>query len=232
MSMDLKYPRTYHLPDSPGLSDDDRRICDLACLRSRRVIITEKADGECTTMTRERTYPRSVDGRYHPSRDWLKAHHARKAHNIPNGWRISGEYLYARHSIAYTRATGNALRSWFYGFGIWDESNTLLDWDQTLDAFALLEIEPVEPLYDGPWSETLTKRIAAAIDTSVQEGFVVRDAGRIPYPSGSGDHGRFLPGVAKWVRRSHVRTDEHWSLAWRDEPAYRNELRTGVSPNP
>lgn len=212
--------------------NDDRRLPDLDRLRGRRVIVTEKADGEGTTLTRERTYPRSVDGRYHPSRDWLKAHHARKARDIPEGWRISGEYLYARHSIHYAREAGNALRSYFYGFGVWDETNTLLDWDHTIEVFALLDIEPVEILYDGSWSEDLAERIAGSLNTARQEGFVVRDAGRMPYPSGAGDQGRFLQGVAKWVRRGHVQTDEHWASGWRDEPAYRNELKLGVSPEP
>lgn len=27
---DLKYPRTYHLPTSPGLQSDDKRMPDLA----------------------------------------------------------------------------------------------------------------------------------------------------------------------------------------------------------
>lgn len=230
--MDLKYPRTYHLPSSPGLMNDDRRLPSLDGLRSRRVIVTEKFDGEGTTMTRDKTYPRSVDGRYHPSRDWMKAHHARKAQDIPLGWRISGEYLYARHSIHYTRELGNALRAYFYGFGVWDESNVLIDWDQTMEMFALLDIEPVTVLYDGPYSDGLVESVAAALDTERQEGFVIRDAGRIAYPSGAGDAGRFFQSVAKWVRTGHVQTDEHWSVSWRNEPAYLNELKAGVSATP
>lgn len=230
--MDLKYPRTYHLAASPGLMNDDRRLPSIAPIAGGRVIVTEKMDGEGTTLTRERTYPRSVDGRYHPSRDWMKAHHARKAADIPEGWRISGEYLFARHSIAYTRETGNALRSYFYGFGVWDENNSLLDWDQTMEVFRMLDVEPVPVLYDGPWQDGLVEKIAASLDLNRQEGFVVRSAGPIPYPSGKGDAGRFFQQIAKWVRSGHVQTDEHWSLAWRDEPDYRNELRDGISAIP
>jgi hypothetical protein len=225
---DLKYPRTYHLPMSPGLHNDDRRLPSLAPFRGRRVIVTEKIDGEGTTMTRSKTYPRSPDGRYHPSRDWMKAHHGRKAHEIPEGWRVSGEYAYARHSLPYTRALGNALPSYFLGFGIWDDSNILLGWDDTLEMFALLDIVSVPILYDGPFEEPALAAVAAGIDMTRQEGFVVRVADPIPYPGGTGDSGRFFPTVAKWVRAGHVVTDQHWMAG----PVIPNELREGVSCAP
>ena len=228
MTTDLKYPRTYHLPGSPGLQNDDRRLPSLAPFLGRRVIVTEKMDGEGATMTRAKTWPRSPDGRHHPSRDWMKAHHARMAQDIPEGWRISGEYMFARHSLAYTRAQGNALAGYFLGFGIWDEGNCLLDWDSTLEMLALLDIPAVPTLYDGRFDEKALAAIAASIDPLRQEGFVVRLADRIPYPDGQGDSGRFLAGVAKWVRRGHVQTDRHWMAG----PVVPNELREGLSCAP
>ena len=226
--VDLKYPRTYHLAGSPGLQNDDRRLPSLEPFAGRRIIVTEKMDGEGTTMTRAKTYPRSPDGRHHPSRDWMKAHHARKAHDIPAGWRLSGEYMFARHSIAYTRALGNALPSYFLGFGIWDETNHLLDWDLTVEMFELLEIPTVPVLYDGPYGGAVLEAIAASIDPLRQEGFVVRIADRIAYPDGKGDAGRFFSTVAKWVRHGHVQTDQHW-MAGAIVP---NELQEGVSCAP
>lgn len=222
--MEAKWPRTYHLPFSPGLQNDDRRLPSLNVFEGKRVIATEKLDGEGATMTRERTYPRSPDGRYHPSRDMMKAYHATKATMIPEEWRISGEYMYARHSIEYTRANGNALPAWFIGFGAWDAQNTLLEWDETLEVFEMLDIVPATVLYDGVWDENAIVAIAEALDTTRQEGLVVRLASAMPYPSGKGDKGRFFSGVAKWVRKGHVATDEHWAFRWRDEAEYRNEL--------
>jgi len=227
-TVDLKYPRTYHLPSSPGLQNDDRRLPSLAPFADARVIVTEKIDGEGTTMTPARTYPRSPDGRYHPSRDWMKAYHARRARDIPPGWRISGEYAYARHSIVYARDLGNALPSYFLGFGVWDETNSLLGWNQTIEIFDLLDIAPVPVLYDGPFDEKILAQIAASLDPITQEGFVIRVADPIPYPSGRGDAGRFFRSVAKWVRKGHVQTDQHWLLA----PVIPNELREGVDPTP
>ncbi|QAY80499.1 2'-5' RNA ligase (plasmid) [Sphingosinicella sp. BN140058] len=223
--MDLKYPRSYHLPQSPGLQSDDRRLPTLAPFAGRRVIVTEKMDGEGTTLTRLKTYPRSPDGRYHPSRDWMKAYHARKAIDIPELWRISGEYMFALHSLPYTRELGNALPSYFLGFGVWDQTNTLLGWDETIEAFSLLDITPVPALYDGPYHDGLVDQIANTIDPTRQEGFVLRVADPIPYPAGPGDSGRFFGSLAKWVRPRHVTTDRHWMSG----PIVANELMEGVS---
>jgi hypothetical protein len=41
-----KYPRTYHLPFSPGLQNDDRVIETLGGLIGQEVIVTEKMYGE------------------------------------------------------------------------------------------------------------------------------------------------------------------------------------------
>ena len=206
----LKYPRTYHLPTSPGLQNDDRRLPDVSVFRGKRVIATEKIDGEGTTMTSEVTYPRSPDGRYHPSRDLMKAYHAERAHDIPADWRICGEYGHALHSVAYTVANGNPLADVFLGFAAFDATNTMIGWDETLEMFELLSIVPVPVLYDGPWTDDLPDLIGASIDTERQEGFVLRLADGEPYPNGSGDAGRFFKGVAKWVRKGHVQTDTHW----------------------
>lgn len=207
---DLKYPRTYHLPSSPGLQNDDRRLPDPSVFEGREVLFTEKEDGEGSTMTRQKTYPRSPDGRYHPSRDRMKAFHAERAMHIPDGWRICGEYMHARHSIAYTHELGNARPSVFMGFAVFDHRNVMLSWDDTLEVFQMIDVVPVRTLYRGPWYEGLVERIAAGIDPTLQEGFVVRTVDEIPYPCGAGDRGRFFRDVAKWVRKGHVQTDGHW----------------------
>src|SRR3546814_11364640 len=130
MTVDLKYPRTYHLPSSPGLQNDDRRLPRLDGYKGRVVVATEKMDGEGSTLTREKTYPRSPDGRPHPSRSWIKAYHAPKAQQIPVNCRISCEGMHAVHSIPYPAPNQNALRSYFYVFVAWDAHNTPLTWAQ------------------------------------------------------------------------------------------------------
>jgi hypothetical protein len=57
----LKYPRTPHLPWSPGIGDDDRILDDLSSLQGEPVIITVKMDGENTTLARDYIHARSTD---------------------------------------------------------------------------------------------------------------------------------------------------------------------------
>jgi hypothetical protein len=194
-----KYPRTPHLPWSPGASPDDLLLDSLDCFSGREVVITEKLDGENTTLYPEGLHARSIDGRHHPSRDWVKSLHGSIRHLIPAGFRVCGENLYARHSIAYEE-----LRSYFYVFSIWNQDNLCLRWDETLEWSELLGLEVVPTLLRGRWDEAATR--ALALDFLRQEGYVVRTTAAFAYD----DFGRH---VAKWVRTGHVQTDEHWMFS-------------------
>ena len=196
-----KYPRTLHLPFSRSRTSDDKVLTSVDHFLGQDVVVTLKMDGENTSLYREGYHARSLDSRHHPSRDWLKAYHATFAHDIPEGWRICGENLYARHSIAY-----EALPSYFMGFSVWTEENVALSWDDSLEFFELLDIEPVPTLYRGVFDETVLRNLAKDMDTQRNEGFVVRLAGAIQYPD-------FAKSAAKWVRAKHVQTDEHWMHA-------------------
>lgn len=194
----VKYPRTHHLPWSEGVNDDDRVLADLDAFAGNRVIVTEKMDGENTTLYRDYTHARSVDGRSHPSRNWVKQFWSTIAADIPEGWRICGENLYAQHSIEY-----QGLPSYFMGFSIWNERNVCLAWDETLEWFSLLGITPVPTLYDGPFDEAAVRRLWDSNAWQSSEGYVLRLAGAIPY-------GKFRHQVGKFVRRGHVQTVKHW----------------------
>ncbi|WP_126223385.1 RNA ligase family protein [Burkholderia ambifaria] len=196
-----KYPRTPHMPFSPGATLDDKTLRSLAHFRGEEVVITLKRDGENTSLYRDGFHAKSINSRHHPSRDWLAGWHARFAHEIPDGWRICGENLYARHSLAYTD-----LPSYFMGFSVWDETNTALAWDDTLEVFALLDIVPVPEVWRGLFDEAVLHRLVRELDTTQEEGLVMRRAGRIRFE----DFGR---AYAKWVRADHVQTDEHWMHA-------------------
>ena len=197
--MRIKYPRTLHLPWSPGVSSDDRVLHDLSCFTNKEVVVTTKMDGENTTLYADGFHARSIDGRHHSSRDWLANWHANIAHNIPPGWRVCGENLFARHSIEYT-----ALPSYFQGFSIWDEHNCALGWDATITWFELLDIIPVPVIWRGVFNETVLKKLAREIDTSSTEGFVVRLTSAF-------DYSKFSTSVAKWVRTQHVTSTTHWA---------------------
>ncbi len=43
--MICKYPRTFHLPGSPGVSSDDKLLRDTPTMQAEQIVITEKMDG-------------------------------------------------------------------------------------------------------------------------------------------------------------------------------------------
>ncbi|MGC5412734.1 RNA ligase family protein, partial [Streptomyces sp. DT225] len=59
--MRTHYPRTPHLPWSPGATSDDVRMTDLAALAGTEVVVTEKLDGENTTLYADGLHARSLD---------------------------------------------------------------------------------------------------------------------------------------------------------------------------
>ena len=196
--MKVKYPRSMHLPWSPGLQNDDRLIQTLDGLIGREVIVSEKLDGENTSMYRDHLHARSLDSKHHDSRNWVKMLHGSIAHQIPEGWRICGENMYAKHSIFY-----NNLKSYFYGFSIWDDRNVALDIDTQNLWFEDLGIVQPQIFYRGIFDEKALHDLAASLDPVTQEGFVVRVVDEIPMED-------FHMKLAKWVRKGHVQTDAHW----------------------
>lgn len=195
----VKYPRTYHLPWSEGMHDDDRMLKTLEHFVGKEVVVTIKKDGENTTMYNDYIHARSIDSPHHYSRDWVKNFWAKLKWEIPVGWRICGENLYAQHSIVY-----DDLVSYFYGFSIWNERNICLSWDDTLAYFEMLGITPVEEIYRGPFDEKLIRGLYdSKKDWSTCEGYVVRLAGEFDYRD-------FRRSVAKFVRKGHVQTAKHW----------------------
>jgi hypothetical protein len=195
-----KYPRTMHLPWSPGLQNDDRVIESLEHLEGQEIVVTEKMDGENCSIYKNDIHARSIDGRYHPSRDWVKQFAAQFNFRLGDNDRICGENMYARHSIEY-----NDLETYFYGFGFWN-NNICLDWDATVNLFVLLDITAVPVLYRGTFDEKVLRDLGDNMDFDKQEGYVVRVTSELTMP-------QFPYTVAKFVRPGHVQTDSHWMHA-------------------
>ncbi|WP_037898717.1 RNA ligase family protein [Streptomyces sp. NRRL S-350] len=197
--MRVHYPRTPHLPWSPGAAADDVRAGDLSALAGTEVVVTEKLDGENTTLYRDGLHARSLDSAHHPSRAWVKSLQGRIGGRIPDGWRICGENLFARHSIPYTD-----LESWFYGFSVWTDRDHCLDWDDTVRFLRRLGVPTPRVLWRGRFDERTVR--ALRTDPDRQEGYVVRSVRGFR-------RAEFGERVAKWVRPHHVRTDTHWMHA-------------------
>jgi hypothetical protein len=192
-----KYPRTHHLPDSPGATSDDRIVTDLDGLTGE-LVVTEKMDGGNVTFTRDLMYARSVDSGTHPWDRPTKALWARVAHEIPYGWRVCGESMWARRSVAYPDLPGV-----FLVFAVWDADHTLRGWTETTEWAALLDLPLVPVLYRGTDLARARAAWSAQRDADRSEGFVVRTTAPVP-------EAEFGRRVAKWVRPGHVRTNAAW----------------------
>lgn len=195
-----KYPRTYHLPWSLGVTSDDKVLKDINYFINKEVIVTEKMDGENSTLYSKYFHARSIDSNDHESQHWLKQFHSTFSYNIPDNYRLCGENVYAEHSIHY-----DTLPSYFLLFSIWNEKNICLSWDDTLLYAEMLGIKTVPILYRGIWNEELIRKCYTGVSKygKVQEGYVVRLVNEFSFEE-------FDKCVAKFVRKNHVQTDSHW----------------------
>ena len=194
----FKYPRTMHLPWSPGSTNDDKILRDTAVFTGKNIVITEKMDGENTNLYSDKIHARSIDSNDHPSRSWVKSLWGSIKHEIPTGWRICGENLYAKHSISY-----NSLPTYFMVFSVWNDANECLSWKDTVDICNMLNLQTVPVIAELTFDEMFLRTLPNTLNKESQEGFVIRNSEAFHFDD-------FSKNVAKWVRKEHVQTDEHW----------------------
>lgn len=212
----MKYPRTYHLPYSPGATKDDKKLQDnwFSWFMGEEIVITEKLDGENIHMNQKDCYARS-DGA--PTRSpWSK--------NIwdPNDglyWRIKsligsnetlfGENLYGEHSIHY-----NKLKEYFHLFALSTDS-FWESWDSVKLFSTFIGVPTVPELWRGwIYSEKQLEELVnkfvnmPSVYGDTREGVVIRLTSSFPLDD-------FKHYVCKWVRPNHVQTDEHWTRNWK-----------------
>jgi hypothetical protein len=210
----IKYPKTQHLPWSPGITKDDRvmKIQDLEKnFGGKEVVISEKVDGENTTCYNNYIHARSIDGRNHVSRNWIKNLHSKIKYDIPEGWRICGENLYAKHTIAYSN-----LPSYFLVFAIFNEKNTCLSFLETVEYCKLLGLSWVQPKFIMKYDEKFIKEncyTGNSMYGGEQEGYVIRLSSEIPFTN-------YKNSIAKYVRKNHVQTNQNWMY----QPIIKNKL--------
>ena len=193
----VKYPRTYHLPWSPGFTKDDRVHTQesLKVLKGSEVVVTVKMDGENTTFYQDGLHARSLDYHAHESRNRVRALQAQVGFDIPKDWRVCGENLYATHSIHYEN-----LPHYFLMFSLWTDRNLCLSWDETKEWAELMGLKMVPELYRGPWDEAHIKSLfKPAFQNNPMEGYVVRVTREFSYRE-------FRDCVGKFVRPDHVQT--------------------------
>jgi ATP-dependent RNA circularization protein (DNA/RNA ligase family) len=218
-----KYNRTFHLPWSPGATNDDKIATDTHYLIKCPIVITEKMDGSNTSLEHDGCFARTHAGPpTHKSFDGLKALHSQLVHDIPVNFQLFGEWCYAQHSIAYDKLPG-----YFLLFGIREieapGGNYWYSWED-VEMFAdYFGVPTVPVLFKGEVSsekelkelvESLMKQ--PSVCGGIREGVVVRVQDSFTDES-------FPNCVMKCVRANHVQTSEHW----KDQEIIKNKL---VSP--
>lgn len=193
-----KYPRTPHLPLSETITNDDKKLKDTNHFNGKKIVITEKMDGENSTIYRGYYHARSLDSSHKDYHSWLLSYIRSFQYRLDCDTRICGEYLYAKHSIKY-----NDLENYFQVFSVWNK-DICLSWEDTKKICNELGLTLVPELYIGEFDDTLIYEIAKKTILNGGEGIVIRNIEAF-------DYSLFDLNVAKYVRKNHIQTDEHWS---------------------
>jgi hypothetical protein len=221
MAISRKYGRTYHYPFSPGTTSDDRINFnywnDFQYIP--RIVHTEKLDGENNCLSRYGVFARShATPTTSPWTQQLRQQWELMKNDLGD-YEIFGENLYAIHSIEYRK-----LPAHFFVFGI-RQSDYWLSWEETQFIAQLFDLPVVNVLGEatmpisqqGFEADILAKVTQPSVfdshDVATQkpctiEGIVSRSTAEYPVEA-------FAANVLKYVRKGHVKTDEHWTRHWK-----------------
>lgn len=221
MAISQKYGRTYHYPFSPGTESDDRIQHNYwTYLQQLPLIVhTEKLDGENNCLNRLGVFARSHAAP--TTSPWTESirMYWQQIRNELGTLEIFLENCYAIHSIEYKK-----LDHHFYVFAIRDRDQWL-SWEETKFYAGVLglphvpEIAVCKPHADQRTFEQEIKTLASgsgafqphdAMDKQpvTMEGIVTRSCAGYPVDA-------FDQHVFKYVRKGHVKTDQHWTRHWR-----------------
>jgi RNA ligase len=221
MSISKKYNRTYHYPFSPGTTSDDRIAHNYwsDIQQIERIVHTEKLDGENNCLSKYGVFARSHAA---PTQSaWTK--HLREKWEILKkelgDLEFFGENLYAIHSIEYQR-----LEDYYFIFAI-RENDYWLSWEEVKFYAAALDFPTVpelkvvyQPVEKQDFEAEILKMVAlpsvfGSLDILENkpctiEGIVSRNADGFLVDD-------FSKNVFKYVRKGHVKTDQHWARNWK-----------------
>lgn len=210
--MKTKYSKTFHLPFSLGLQNDDRVVSqrDYENFKKKIVVASEKMDGESSSVYTDDFHARSLDSNNHPSRNWIKGEVAKFQWQIPADWRFVFENCFAVHSIKYTD-----LPTYAFLLNIWNEKNECLSFEETLLWADEFKLYIPKVYYIGLYDEKKIVDICESLDFEKVEGLVIRNIESFHYND-------FKKNVLKFVRKGHVQPD---SKHWLSKPIVKNGLK-------
>ena len=210
-----KYPRTYHLPWSPGTTSDDKKLSGdwFKYYEGKEIVITEKLDGENQAVNHYDVFARSHGA---PTRSpWSRNMWDKDGllwqikDKIAENETVYGENLFGEHSIKYDKLT-----AYWHIFAVTD-GKVWYSWDDVCTVADILKQPHVPELWRGKIETEgqLWKLINEFVHQPEvygpqREGCVIRIADEFPFE----DFSKF---VCKWVRPNHVQTGEHWTKNWK-----------------
>ncbi len=216
-----KYGRTYHFPFSPGTTSDDRIQYDYwAYIQQMQTVIhTEKLDGENNCLNRLGVFARSHAA---PATSAWTSHLRQRWALIRDDLgdlELFGENIYAIHSISYRR-----IEDYFFLFAV-RYHDQWLSWEEVCfyaEAFGL----PTVPVLaaGAPGTDEAAFRETVLAFTRCESRFGSVDAiggaactceGVVTRNSNGFATTALGTNVFKYVRKGHVKTDEHWTRNWK-----------------
>ena len=243
MNESKKYCRSLHAQISLGTTSDDRFMPDgyvSAFAKMEKLILTEKLDGQNNCFNKYGVFARSHTAPTKHPWDKPLIERWQLIKNDLNDLEIFGENMYGIHSIAYDK-----LESYFYVFAVrehdqwlsWEEVKfyaNLLDFPVVPEIEIRHELNIEENENENitlekwlksnlgmTWEKSVnTPGLLGGYDPETNkqcsEGFVIRNADS--FKTNQGDISvapNEFNNLFKLVRKSHVKTDVHWTKTWK-----------------
>lgn len=197
-----KHPKTYHVDYSNSIHSDDKiKNQNENSLFGQEVVATIKYDGENSSLYSNYIHARSIDSRSNWTRDYIKKIHSNIKYQIPENCRLVCENLFAKHSIFYPEGY---LDNYIYLLFVFDQNNNTIHFDEQVELAQQLNLATPKVIYRGDYNPTKIKQLINSLDTSLEEGFVVRKVQPFHYS-------KFASFTEKYVRPNHLNLHEdHW----------------------
>lgn len=217
-----KYGRTYHFPFSPGTTSDDRfnHTYWEDIQKIDTLVYTEKLDGENNCLNQFGVFARShVAPTTSPWTNQIRERWGVMKNDLGN-IELFGENLYAVHSIEYKR-----IEEYYFIFAV-RQIDKWLSWEEVKFYAAMFDFPTVPELTIESTTDLTKESLQSKIENWAQEesifgsfnpftgedctreGIVTRNIGEYPVDE-------FMHNVFKYVRKGHVKTDEHWTCNWK-----------------
>lgn len=233
-----KYPRTPHLFGSMG-TDDDKHLgeaesCEL--IADPSLIVEEKLDGtnvgihfsddgQLVLQCRGHLITEGMHPQYDLFKQWANVKRFTLETQLENRYLLFGEWLYARHTVAY-----HQLPHYFFEFDIYDkQQQVFLDLERRMELLAGTGIVTVPVLHHGAISrKELVKLVGAS---RYKSEFHNPDDGRIDdrmeglYVRTEADG--VVTARAKFVRPEFTEKIKQ-STHWQQQVMVPNQLADGV----